>query len=133
MKVSEVLGRPSNREKTEAELQDDIRNALAKIPGCMIFRANVLGEAWCGKVVNRGHGTVVIDGARRVTSGLPAGFADLFGLYQGRFVAIEVKSRRGVVSTAQQRFIASVQANGGLAGVARSVEDAMKIIGVTND
>jgi hypothetical protein len=130
MKISELLGRQSNREKTEAELQDDIRNALAKIPECMIFRANVLGEAWCGEVVNRGHGTVVIDGARRVTSGLPAGFCDLFGTYQGRFVAIEVKSRRGVVSEAQKRFLASVQSNGGLAGVARSVDDAMEIIGV---
>lgn len=128
MKINELLGRQSNREKTEAELQDDIRNALAKIPGCMIFRANVLGEAWCGKVVNRGHGTVVIDGARRVTSGLPAGFPDLVGLYQGRFVAIEVKSRRGVVSEAQRRFLASVQEIGGLAGVARSVVDAIAII-----
>ena len=129
MKINEVLGRQSNREKAEAELQDDIRNALAKIPGCMIFRANVIGEAWCGKVVNQGHGTVIINGARRVTSGLPAGFSDLFGVYQGRFVAIEVKSRRGVVSEAQGRFIASVLANGGLAGVARSVDDAMAILG----
>jgi hypothetical protein len=128
MKISEVLGRQSNREKTEAELQDDIRNALAKVPGCMIFRANVIGEAYCGKVVNRGHGSVILDGARRVTSGLPAGFSDLFGCYQGRFVAIEVKSRRGSLSEAQGSFLASVQANGGLAGVARSVEDALRIV-----
>jgi hypothetical protein len=130
MKIPELLGRESNRDKTEAELQDDIRNALAAVPGCMIFRANVIGEAYCGKVVNRGHGTVIISEARRVTSGLPAGFADLFGLYRGRFVAIEVKSRRGVASASQQAFIASVRRNGGLAGIARSVADAMAILGV---
>ena len=45
-----------------------------------------------------------------------------------QFIAIEVKSSTGRVRPEQARFLAAVKALGGLAGVARSVEDARKII-----
>ena len=44
------------------------------------------------------------------------------------FVAIEVKTPTGVTSDAQSHFIEQVVQAGGLAGVARSPEDAMDII-----
>jgi hypothetical protein len=44
------------------------------------------------------------------------------------FLAIEVKGERGKATDAQRNFIDRVRADGGLAGVARSVEDALAII-----
>lgn len=74
------------------------------------------------------------DGVRRNPS---AGVADLVGVYRapcplcglelGRFVAVEVKRPRGgVVSPAQERYLASSRAAGGLALVARSVDELTK-------
>ncbi len=44
------------------------------------------------------------------------------------FVAIEVKGPKGTVSPEQAHFIGVVAGAGGLAGVARSVEDAMDVV-----
>lgn len=114
MEIEELLGRPASR---EIDLQNHIRNEISSIPGLMLFRANVMGQ---------------IKGAngQRVASGLPKGFPDLFGCYKGRFVAIEIKLPGGRVSKEQAAFIASITASGGLAGVARSVADAHRILGV---
>ena len=51
------------------------------------------------------------------------GIADILGIYQGRFLAIEVKGPRGKVSDAQSRFLRNIEEHGGIAFVARSVED----------
>jgi hypothetical protein len=45
------------------------------------------------------------------------------------FTAIEVKSKNGVVSIGQNMFLKVVREAGGLAGVARSMEDAEGIVG----
>jgi hypothetical protein len=115
MEIEELLGRPASR---EIDLQNHIRNELAAVPGLMLFRANLMGQ-----VQNK-------DG-RRISSGLPKGFPDLFGCYLGRFVAIEAKLPSGRVSPEQKSFIESIQRGGGLAGVARSVADALRILGVS--
>lgn len=76
---------------------------------------------------------------RLVRYGLCPGSSDLIGLRSvtitpdmvgqtiAQFVAIEVKDR-GRITEQQQAFIAMVQQAGGLAGVARSVEDARAIL-----
>lgn len=76
---------------------------------------------------------------RLVRYGLCPGSSDLIGLRSititpdmvgktvGVFVAIEVKDR-GRLTPEQERFIAMVQQAGGLAGVARSPEDARAIL-----
>ena len=78
---------------------------------------------------------------RLVRYGLCPGSSDLIGLRQvtitpdmvgqtiAQFVAIEVKDR-GRLTEQQQAFITMVQQAGGLAGVARSVEDARRILGL---
>ncbi len=75
-----------------------------------------------------------------VRFGLAPGSSDLIGLRRvtvrpedvGRelavFVAIEVKDARGRASPDQDRFIEVVRDLGGLAGVARSVDDARSIV-----
>jgi hypothetical protein len=44
------------------------------------------------------------------------------------FTAIEVKTPTGRVSEQQQRFISMVNGLGGIAGVARSVQDAADLL-----
>lgn len=98
----------------EHEIQNSIRNETADI--AMLFRANV------------GQGFTK-DG-RFFSTGLPKGFSDLFGfrLSDGRAVFIEVKSPTGKVRPEQRNFIEQMRSNGALAGIARSVEEARKII-----
>ena len=76
---------------------------------------------------------------RLVRYGLCPGSSDLIGLRQvtitpdmvgqqlAVFVAIEVKDR-GRATEQQQAFISLVQQAGGLAGIARSVADALSIL-----
>lgn len=98
----------------EHDIQNRIRNETADI--AVLFRANV------------GSG-VTYDG-RHFDTGLPKGFSDLFGfrLSDGKAVFIEVKNIMGRVRPEQQNFIEKMRSYGALAGVARSVEDARRII-----
>ena len=52
-----------------------------------------------------------------------AGVADILGIIRGRFVAIEVKTKTGRLSKSQAKFLDEVRLNGGIAFVARSVEE----------
>lgn len=110
----------------EHKIQNDIRNALAG--KCLLFRANV-GQAWSGEVVGREDGQVTLANARPFASGLPKGFSDLFGLtFDGRFLALEVKTPTGKVSPEQLAFVAAIKRSGGRAGIVRSVEDALRVL-----
>ena len=54
------------------------------------------------------------------------GTSDILGiLSQGQFLAIEVKSDKGIVSKEQDAFISTIKANGGIAFIARSLDDVM--------
>lgn len=99
---------------TEHDIQNSIRSETTDI--AVLFRANV------------GSG-ITYDG-RFFNTGLPKGFSDLFGFRRsdGRAVFIEVKSQSGKVRPEQITFIQKMRVYGALAGVARSVEDARKII-----
>lgn len=59
--------------------------------------------------------------------GNPGG-SDLIGLYKGRFLAVEVKVPGENPTPEQTRFIEGVLAAGGIAGVARSVDDALTLL-----
>ena len=66
---------------------------------------------------------------RWFSTGAPKGFPDLFGFRpDGRIFFIEVKNETGKLRPEQERFIEQMRKRGALAGVARSVEDAMQIV-----
>ena len=115
-----------------------------------LFRVNV-GRAWTGssiiKITQKNQhtfrlvaGDTVIKQARPFKTGVPNGFSDLVGFTSkvitqemvgqqvAVFTAIEVKSERGRLSPDQENFINQVKNAGGLAGVARSPEEAESII-----
>ena len=98
----------------EHAIQNAIRVELSKT--CIVFRVNV-GKGYTP------------DG-RYFDTGVPVGFSDLFGHRKsdGRAFYIEVKTPTGKVRKDQIKFIEQMRACGALAGVARSVEDAIKII-----
>ena len=58
------------------------------------------------------------------------GISDIIGIYQGKFLAIEVKTLRGRLSDHQLRFIDNIKKEGGIAFVARSVDDVIDNLGV---
>jgi len=65
---------------------------------------------------------------RPVFFGKP-GSSDILGLLPGgRFIAVECKSKKGKLSENQKDFLAEVERLGGLAIVARSVDDIMKAV-----
>lgn len=100
--------------KTEHTIQNKIRVALTE-NGYTVFRANV------GKVKTA-------DG-RWFDTGLPKGHPDLYGFRpDGKIFYIEVKNANGRVRPEQKQFIKTVKARGALAGIARSVEDALDIV-----
>jgi hypothetical protein len=115
--------------KSEHEIQNEIRNALAKPPGGgtrNIFRV------WCGKGKLE-HGAFI--------NGADNGTADLCGWQSVKitpemagkniavFVGIEVKREKGGRSSpAQISFGEALRRDGGIHCVARSAEEAMKIV-----
>ena len=99
----------------EQFLQDSIRVALAE-HGYVVFRANV------GKVKTA-------DG-RWFDTGLPSGFPDLFGYKpeNGKIYFIEVKTPQGKRRADQVRFANGLRNKNVIYGVARSAEEAVKIV-----
>lgn len=97
---------------TEHDLQNSIRLKLSK-EGYTTFRANV--------------GKVKMQDGRWFDTGLPKGFSDLFAVKDGRVYFIECKIHPRKPTPEQIRFIERMQEQGCRAGVAYSVEEAIKI------
>lgn len=116
-----------------------------------LWRNNV-GTGWTGQAtrVSAGNlaamarglrpGDVVIRAGRPLHAGLCVGSSDLIGLRSlvvgpelvgqriARFAAVEVKSPTGRLTKDQAAFIETIQRLGGLAGPARSSEEAAGIL-----
>ena len=111
----------------ETTLQQRIRLALGTHPELRLFRNQV------GQLPDPRTG-------RPVQFGLARGSADLIGWRTlvitpemvgqriAVFTSIEVKTPTGRVRSEQQAWLACVQESGGIAGVARSVDDAIRMV-----
>lgn len=71
------------------------------------------------------------DGSMRyIRANSQRGMSDIMGvLRDGKTLAIEVKSRTGRMRPGQEEFLATIRQAGGVAGVCRSVEDAVSLLG----
>lgn len=99
---------------TEHDIQNAVRVALTKA-GHQVFRTNV--------------GSVRLPDGRYFDTGLPKGHADLYGFRpDGQIFYIEMKKPGGRVRPEQVQFLKVMRDKGALAGIARSVEDALKIV-----
>ena len=117
----------------EHELQKRIQVALTAA-GCVVFRTNV-GKGLLirrAQIIKRyDNGTALVAGTfNYFDSGLPVGHPDLYGFRKkdGKVFYIEVKTASGVISEKQKKFHEMLHKNGIIHGVARNVEDALKIV-----
>lgn len=105
--------------KAETDIMNLIRSECSDI--AILFRINVFdGKTATGQYVK---------------SGVPKGYSDLSGHRKsdGKAVYIEVKKPGGAIRPEQKNFIQQMQKTNALAGFARSVEDARKIILESNN
>lgn len=101
---------------TETDLQNQIRLALSPY----------------GVVIRQNTGNFELKDGRRIICGVK-GLSDLLFIGQNRVAFIEVKTPTGKPSQEQHNFIRRMQELGHTAGIARSVEDALRLAGVIND
>lgn len=106
---------------TETNLQLRIMVALSET--CVLFRIPA-GMYWAGSF----HDGIIVN-PRAVRVAVP-GFPDLTGYRRsdGRAVYIEVKTKQGRITKEQKQFIDVAKQSGCLAGIARSIQDAMEIV-----
>lgn len=77
--------------------------------------------------INSGMIPAEKNGRRYMVRLAPKGFADIVGINdKGQFVAIEVKLPKKQPTEAQEHFLQTINNHGGLAFVARSLEDVQK-------
>lgn len=130
----------------EKSLMHKIMLALTRV-GSRVFR-NQVGDGWYGnaqRITIAGDyslypGDVVVRGARRLKAGLIKGSADVVGWTTVKvtqemvghdhalFTAVEVKYDDGIVTGEQDNFIRAVKAAGGIAIVARSIDEAVNAV-----
>jgi hypothetical protein len=110
----------------ETQIQQQIRLAVGQRSDLRLFRNNT------GSLPDPRTG-------RPIQFGLAKGSADLIGIKQvtitpemvgqtiGQFVSLEVKTPTGRVTPQQRNWLTMIRKLGGLAGVVRSVSDALQI------
>ena len=111
---------------SEAGVQSSIRLALGSHPGIKVFRNSV--------------GQCKTEDGRHLRYGLLVGSGDLIGWQTvtitpgmvgqrfARFVSVEVKAPKGRLTPEQETWRAAVLKAGGIAVVARSVEDVQFLV-----
>jgi hypothetical protein len=111
----------------ETTLQQQIRLALGTHPQTRLFRNQVgsLPDPRTGRLVTFGlaRGSADLIGWRTITV-----TADMVGQRLAVFTSIEVKTPTGRVRPDQTAWLGAVRAAGGIAGIARSVDDAATIL-----
>ena len=98
----------------ESDRQNEIRLALN--PYAVIFRTNV--------------GKVRMADGRFFDTGLPRGYSDLSGFRKsdGKAIFLEIKTDRGRLRDDQRKFIETIGQYDVIVGVARSGQEAIKIV-----
>jgi hypothetical protein len=112
----------------ETKLQRLIMIALSN-NDCLVFRNETAG-AYVGKVIHKDARIVTLQNAMLMQFGLCVGSSDIIGIHKptGRFLAVEVKTAKGKPTPEQLNFIEQVRAANGIAGIARSVQDALELL-----
>ena len=111
----------------ETEIQQRIRLALGTRSDLRLFRNQVgqLPDPRTGRPVQFGlaRGSADLIGWRTITV-----TPDMVGQRLAVFTSIEVKTPTGRLTPAQHNWLGAVRSAGGMAGVARSIADALQIV-----
>lgn len=116
----------------EQVIQQQIRLNIGINPEVRLFRNNcgTATDPRTGNFIRYGlsPGSSDLIGIRKVTI-----TPDMVGQTIGVFTSLEVKTDTGKPSTDQKKWLSMVTAFGGIAGVARSPQDARRILGLASD
>lgn len=116
----------------EQVIQQQIRLDIGINPEVRLFRNNcgTATDPRTGNFIRYGlsPGSSDLIGIRKVTI-----TPDMVGQTIGVFTSLEVKTDTGKPSTDQKKWLSMVTAFGGIAGVARSPQDARRILGLASD
>lgn len=111
----------------ETDLQQRIRLALGTHPQARLFRNQVgsLPDSRTGRLVTFGlaRGSADLIGWRTITV-----TPEMVGQRIAVFTSLEIKTPTGRLTPAQRHWQQAVLQAGGIAGVARSVADALQIV-----
>ena len=106
-----------------------IKAAYGALPDMRVWDNKTMGVYVGEKVGSTRGGDIVLRRARFVKAGLATGSSDLIGIAPGGFfLSIEVKTGKARPSKQQKRFIELVNDLGGIAGVARNLEDVKVLL-----
>lgn len=99
---------------TEKEIEHGILHFLNAFLGIRAYKVETTGVYDSKRGCYRKRGKYV-----------RKGMSDIIGIVEGRFLAIEVKSENGTLTPDQKSFILDVNESGGIAFVARSIQDVV--------
>jgi hypothetical protein len=110
---------------SEQRIQQEIRLACSRGPVRLMRNNTGVLKDQNGRPVQFGlcKGSADLIGWRSVTV-----TPDMVGQRLAVFASVEVKTPAGRIRPEQQQWLDAVQAAGGIAGVARSVDDARKLL-----
>ena len=119
---------PSPVANQETDIQQRIRLALGLLPDVRLWRNNSgkLPDPRTGRWVQFGvasPGGSDLIGYRSITI-----TPEMVGQKVAVFTALEIKTASGRATPAQKHFIDHIRQAGGIAGIARSAADALKIL-----
>jgi hypothetical protein len=119
MKIDFVSYQPYTPHVLEKAIQNQILVFL-NMSGIFCWQNDSVG-VWdpTRKVYRKSHNKYKINGV-----------SDILGVFHGRFLAIEVKSKVGKLTESQKAFLENVRDNGGIAILARSVSDVANALGL---
>lgn len=112
---------------SESALLKEIWLAVGSSSDCRLFRNNN-AVGWVGDARRLRNGDVLIRNARPLHAGLHPGSGDLIGWAGPRFVSFEIKSEKGRLRADQRVWHDAVTAAGGISGIVRSVDDALRLL-----
>lgn len=105
-------------EPTEKQIQNAILEYLSFLPECKAWTNQSTGiydaKAGCYRS-NKGRFT-------------NKGVSDIIGIYRGKMLCIEVKSKKGKLAPHQEMFLQEMKRHGAIAFVARSVNDVAEVL-----
>jgi hypothetical protein len=110
----------------ESELLHSLRLAIGQRPDVTIWRNQVGVAQYAGLRVPYGltRGASDLIGIRTLTI-----TPDMAGQLVGQFVAVEVKTDKGRLTTEQRQFLELVEKRGGLSACVRSLTEATQCFG----
>lgn len=102
---------------SEKNIENAILHALSLLPGCKVWKNQSVGIFDPKKKIFRRPSKYQINGV-----------SDILGIYKGRMICLEVKSKTGKLSPHQKAFLDEMKALGAISACVKSVDEAFHAV-----